>query len=363
MESMNPIQMKNKTIIYSPSHGIWGGGQIYIEQLCNYMNEDNAETYIMTSEPDVFKCPTKEMKNVLSKKNRLLSALGIAKKYRKDSFKTIILNDLSSLWLAPVFKLYGYNVISLLHLYLQKRSENPLGHSLPEYYLLKFSSKFCNNIFSVNKNNQKVFGADKVQFIGNYVPDWFFEVPKHKDAKEYDFIMIARLAKQKNIPLFLKILENMNSKLDRNYSALIVGEGPEKENTEDIILKKGLENNVKIQDWVERKELPKVYDLGKCFVISSLHEGFATTLLEAHARGIPAIVTKSSGFCGEFVDGYDDGTGIVFEPEDLDDLLFYKKLAALIDNHHLYKEKCLKKAKIFSEANVLNPILQAVKGT
>jgi len=90
------------------------------------------------------------------------------------------LNDLSTLWLAPIFKMYGYNVISLLHLYLQKRTENLFGHSLFEYYLLKFTSKFCDNIFSVGKNNQEVFGKDRVKFIGNYVPDWFFDVPKKK---------------------------------------------------------------------------------------------------------------------------------------------------------------------------------------
>ena len=61
-----------------------------------------------------------------------------------------------------------------------------------------------------------------------------------------------------------------------------------------------------MQEWVERKNLPEIYDLGKCFIISSQHEGFATTFLEAHARGLPTIVTRSSGFCGEFVEGYDD---------------------------------------------------------
>lgn len=352
---------KNKTLIYSSSSDIWGGGQIYIEQLCNYMNQNKVETYILTSEPETFDCPTKKMESVRSKKKRLLSSIEIAKKYKKEGFKTIILNDLSSLWLAPVFKMYGYNVVSLLHLYLQKRSDNPLGHGTVEYYLLKFSSKFCEIIFSVNKNNQEVFGKDKVQFIGNYVPDWFFEVPKHSDAKKYDFIMVARLAKQKNVPLFLGLLENMNHKLDREYSALIVGEGPEKKDIEEIIIKKGLQESVEIQDWVDRKELPSVYDLGKCFVISSLHEGFATTLLEAHARGIPAIVTKSSGFCGEFVDGYNDVSGIVFEPEDLEDDAFYKGLAGLIEHYNEYEEKCLLKAKIFSEKNVLEPILEAVK--
>ena len=84
--------IKNKTIIYSPSHNIWGGGQIYIEQLCNYMNDRGIETYVLTSEPQTFSCPSKKMENVLSKKKRLFSAIGIAKQYKKEGFKNIILN-------------------------------------------------------------------------------------------------------------------------------------------------------------------------------------------------------------------------------------------------------------------------------
>ena len=351
---------KRQVLIYSPSHGIWGGGQIYIEQLCNYMNSHGAETYILTSEPETFDCPSKKMENVLSKKKRLFSSFKLAKKYKKEGFGTIILNDLSSLWLAPVFKIYGYNVVSLLHLYLEKRSENRLGHSSGEYYLLKFTSKFCNTILSVNKNNQEVFTKEKVQFIGNYVPDWFFKVEQSKDVKKYDFILIARLAKQKNIPLFLELLKNMNERLEKEYSALIVGEGPEKENILNLIAEKGLGKYVKIVDWVERKALPSVYDFGKCFVISSLHEGFATTLLEAHARGIPAIVTRSAGFCAEYVEGYNIKTGLVFDPEDLEDKTFYDELSKIIVDYEKYKEPCIEKAKVFSEHNVLAPIMDAV---
>jgi glycosyltransferase involved in cell wall biosynthesis len=353
--------MKEKLLIYSSSHGIWGGGQIYIEQLCNYLNENNKESYIITSEPFSFACPVKEMENVLSKSKRLTSAIKIAKEYKQEGFQTIILNDLSSLWLAPIFKFYGFKVVSLLHLYLQKRSENPLGHALLEYHLLKFSAKFCNTIFSVNKNNQEVFGKNRVQFIGNYVPDWFFESPKNKNAKKYDFILIARLSKQKNIPLFLEILDKLNhGSSAKKYTVLIVGEGPEQKEIESTIIKKELTEYVKLQGWVERKELPSVYDLGKCFVISSHHEGFATTLLEAHSRGIPAIVTHSSGFCGEYVDGYNAKTGIVFDEDDLKSNVFYGDIEKLIKEVDTYKSPCIEKAKIFSEYNVLNPILRAV---
>ena len=114
-------------------------------------------------------------------------------------------------------------------------------------------------------------------------------------------------------------------------------------------------------DWIERKKLPEVYDSGKCFVISSYHEGFATTILESHARGIPAIVTKSSGFCREFIEKFNDVTGITFELKDLNDQNFYEKLAKFIDDYKYYEQKCLTKAKIFSEKNVFEPILKTLK--
>lgn len=349
----------NKILIYSTSHGIWGGGQIYIDQLCMFLNQHNLETYILTSEPEKFNCQSQKIDIVLSKKKRLYTTIKIAKKYKKEGFNKIILNDLSSLWLAPIFKIFGYKVISLLHLYLQKRSDNPLGHALPEYYLIKLASNFCDTIFSVNKNNKKVFGNDKVNFIGNYAPNWFYKTPQ-KETKKYDFILIARFSKEKNIPLFLELLKNLNLQKNRTYTALLVGDGPEKNTINHIIEEYGLHHYVKIQNWVERKSLPSVYDQGKCFVISSYHEGFATTLLEAHARGLPAIVTKSSGFCGEYVAGYNDKTGIVFEPNDLNHKDFYQEVSKLINEYKTYEKKCIVKAKIFSEKNVLEPIIKAI---
>ncbi|EDM22994.1 Galactosyltransferase [Caminibacter mediatlanticus TB-2] len=266
---------------------------------------------------------------------------------------------MSSLWLAPIFKFYGFNVIGLLHLYLQKKSQNPLGHSLFEFYLLKNSAKFCDYIFSVNKENQKVFGK-KVKFIGNYVPEWFFEQEK-TNQKKYDFIIISRLSKQKNIPLFLEIFEHLIKKYKKDYKALIIGEGEEKNNIQQIIKEKKLERYISLEGWEERKKLPNKYDLGKVFVISSYHEGFATTLLEAHARGLPAIVTKTSGFCGEFVESFGEKTGIVFDFKDVQNGDFYKKIINLVEDYYKYEEKCIKKAKNFSEENVLKPILEVLK--
>lgn len=344
--------------IYSPSENIWGGGQIYIENLCRYMNDKGLATVIATSEPDTFSCPTITMDSVASKAKRLSSSLHLAKTLKRSGIKVIVLNDLSSLWLAPMFRLQGFKVVSLLHLYLQKRNAAGLGHSDAEYHLLRFSSRFCDKVFSVNKENLQAFPVE-VEFIGNFISPWFFS--DSKASKKYDLAIISRLSKEKNIPLFVNLINRLNSQGIQPIKSLILGRGEEKENIISAIEQAGLQDVIDLQDWADRKDLPAIYDSIKCFAITSHHEGFATTLLEAHARGVPAITTKSAGFCAEFVEGFGDITGLSFIPKDIKSLEFQQSVLTLIDHADDYYDACIYKASLFSEDKVLGEISAGIE--
>lgn len=344
--------------IYSPSENIWGGGQIYIENLCRYMNEKGLNTVIATSEPDTFSCPTIQIDSVASKAKRLASSLKLARMLKRSGIKVIVLNDLSSLWLAAVFRQSGLKVVSLLHIPLQKKGAANLGHSAIEYYLLRASSYFCNKVFSVNKNNVQAFPVE-VGFIGNFISPWFFS--GSKASKKYDLAIISRLSKEKNIPLFINLINRLNSQGTQPIKALILGRGEEKENIISAIEQAGLQDIVELQDWADRKDLPAIYDSIKCFAITSHHEGFATTLLEAHARGVPAITTKSAGFCAEFVEGFGGATGISFEPKEIDSLEFQQSVLTLIDHADDYYDACIYKASLFSEDKVLGEISAGIE--
>lgn len=352
--------MKNDfdVCIYSSSEKIWGGGQIYIENLCRYMNDTGLATVIATSEPDSFSCPTMTMSSVASKDKRLLSSLTLTNKLKKSGVKVIVLNDLGSLWLAPIFKLQGFKVVSLLHLYLQKKNAVGLGHSNIEYHLLKFSSYFCDKLFSVNKENLQAFPV-KVEFVGNFISPWFFG--ESKVTKKYDLAIISRISKEKNIPLFINLISKLNSQSTKPIKALILGRGEEKENIITAIEQAGLQDTIDLLDWADRKDLPTIYDSIKCFAITSHHEGFATTLLEAHARGIPAITTKSAGFCAEFVEGFGGATGISFVPEDVEHFDFQQSVLSLIEHADGYYDDCVRKAKTFSEDKVLGQISTGIE--
>nr|WP_317200231.1 glycosyltransferase family 4 protein [uncultured Psychrobacter sp.] len=322
------------------------------------MNDKGITTSILTSEPDTFSCPTMKMGSVALKPKRLASSFTIVKTLKRSGVKVIVLNDLGSLWLAPIFKLQGFKVVSLLHLYLQRRNVAGLGHSDIEYRLLRFSSRFCDKVFSVNKENLQTFPVE-VDFVGNFISPWFFG--ESEAVKKYDLGVISRLAKQKNIPLFIDLIQRLNDEGNKPTKALILGRGEEKDNIVKAIKLAGLENNIELRDWADRSELPGIYDSIKCFAITSHHEGFATTLLEAHARGVPAITTKSAGFCAEFVGGFGSATGISFVPEDLESTDFQQSVLSLIDNSESYYEDCINKAALFSEDKVLGKITVEIK--
>lgn len=261
--------------------------------------------------------------------------------------------------MAPIFRYFGLKVIALLHLYLQKKNSLGFGHGWFEYHLLRIISRFCHDILSVNKDNQHVFPGS-VTFIGNFISPWFLNMSS-QEIKRYDLGLIARLSPQKDVKLFVRLVKNLNDFMERPIFALIVGKGEDQEVVRQEINHLGLQKTIEMLPWINRHELPIVYDRIRCFAITSHHEGFATTLLEAHARGVPAITTRRSGYCAEFVEGLDQPTGLVFTPADVDSFSFLNKVAELIENSASSYEDCRVKAQKFSEERVLGAIRNSIE--
>lgn len=350
--------MNNSVCIFSPSQNIWGGGQIYIDNLCRYLNAGGFEAWIATSEPGTFCAPTIAIPSVAGKLNRIFETWRLVRKLKDRGIRVVLLNDLSSLWLAPIFRIYGFKVISLLHLYLQKRNAAGLGHGAFAYHFLRFSSRFVQKIYSVNKENQASFPVE-IEFIGNFISPWFLKAPCISE-KHYDLGLIARFSVEKNVPLFVELIAKLNSVSERPITALIVGKGEEEISVREAIEAHGLESLIELRPWVERENLPAIYDQLRCFAITSHHEGFATTLLEAHARGVPAITTHAAGFCAEFLTGVSPVTGLSFNPVDIHSEAFLRQVLVLINSNRDYAEMCMDKAAQFSEARVLGRIQAGV---
>ncbi len=350
---------KPRVIILSTSEGIWGGSQIFNESLCHFLGAKQIDVMLATSNPNLYSCKTFKIASVSHRFDRVAVALSLARLMRANGQRLVILDDLSGLWLAPIFRLFRIRVFSILHLELKRRDQWGFGHDWISFHLLRLSARFAEHLFSVGKSNTERFPV-AVEFIGNFVPSNFFEEKRNRE-KRFDLGTICRLAPEKNLELFLHLVSNLNRKSTRPIVAVVVGDGTEKESLMELAEQLDIQRVLTFVPWIERNEVPAMLDQTRCFAITSHHEGFATSLLESHARGLPALVTSSSGYCPEFVSGFDHATGLIFEPSDVWDDSFLDSSLGVIESHENYRSHCVSKAAQFTESIVLGKVESKIR--
>ncbi|MGQ7847524.1 glycosyltransferase [Granulosicoccus sp. 3-233] len=103
---------------------------------------------------------------------------------------------------------------------------------------------------------------------------------------------VGRLAKAKN---HLRLVEAtaILHRLQLPVRVVIVGEGPERQSTEDRIAELGLRDVVTLLG--ERDDIPDLLAAFDVFVLSSDREGHPLSALEAQAAGTPAVLTDAGG--------------------------------------------------------------------
>lgn len=359
MSAPSSLRTRYSVIIFSTSEAIWGGSQVFNESLCRYLEKQGFDATLATSSPELYACRTLELESISNRVDRVRVALRLGKRMRRVGAQAVVLDDLSGLWLAPIFRLFGLKVFSLLHLQLKRRDRWGFGHNWISFKLLQLSSRVVHHTFSIGRANVESLPAS-VEFIGNVVGAPFLDVSSTK-RKKFDLGTVARLSPEKNLSLLLHLVARLNKTSMRPIRCAIVGDGPDKEFLVRLSNELGLSKLVVFLPWGSQSEVRDVLDEIRCFAITSRHEGFATTILESHARGLPAIVTNTSGFCPEFVAGYGDSTGLVFDERDIESESTLESILAVIDSHESYRSQCISKAALFSESVVFEKILRQLR--
>ncbi len=92
---------------------------------------------------------------------------------------------------------------------------------------------------------------------------------------------------------------------------LIVGEGRLRPALEAQVRDLGLENEVTLTGF--RSDVLEILSLFDCFVLSSYLEGLCTSIMDAHALGVPVVATRTGGVPDLVADGE---TGLLVPPRD-----------------------------------------------
>jgi glycosyltransferase involved in cell wall biosynthesis len=119
----------------------------------------------------------------------------------------------------------------------------------------------------------------------------------HKKYPQFDFIvlMASRLTREKNIPLALDALCEVVKKHPKT-GLVVVGNGPEEKKLKTESHK--LKTNIVFEPWAD--DLASHYKTADLFLLTSDYEGYARSVVEASAAGLPVVMTDV-GTAGELI--------------------------------------------------------------
>jgi 1,2-diacylglycerol 3-alpha-glucosyltransferase len=125
-------------------------------------------------------------------------------------------------------------------------------------------------------------------------------------------IFVGRLGPEKNLIFLLRAFAGAQAAYP-NTSLLLVGDGPEGDNLQDLARRSGVADKVVFAGMVDYGQLPHYLASGDIFVTASVTEVHPLTLIEALASGLPALGVRSPGVS----DTIEDGVNGLLSPNDL----------------------------------------------
>lgn len=148
--------------------------------------------------------------------------------------------------------------------------------------------------------------------------------------KIYDILFVGRLTQAKGVDILLKAVKILKNKYTKNLKIAIVGDGHLKVGLKNLVIELNLNNEVKFLGI--RKDVIKLMDSAKIFVLLSRWEGLPMVVLEAMSRGMSIIATNVGGIPEVIENGKE---GILISPEDPEILV--QIINKLLENEELRK--------------------------
>ncbi len=176
------------------------------------------------------------------------------------------------------------------------------------------------------------FGVDvPIDIIPNGIELSAFQQPAERVPRQrFGFsdqdvvlVYVGRLGPEKNLAFLLRAFAGLVVAFP-HARLLLVGDGPERENLEDRVVRSNLEGKVFFAGMVEYDALPSYLAACDAFVTASVTEVHPLSLIEALAAGLPAVGIESPGIADTIVDGVNG----YLAPNDL--AAYTAKLARLV---------------------------------
>jgi glycosyltransferase involved in cell wall biosynthesis len=125
------------------------------------------------------------------------------------------------------------------------------------------------------------------------------------------FIFAGHLIPRKGLYELLKACSILQAQGYKNYTLLVVGDGPQRQELEFFVNSNKLENQVKWVGYVEYEQVGAYFQQADVFVFPTLEDVWGLVAVEAMMFGKPILCSKWGGAVELLVDGEN---GYVFDP-------------------------------------------------
>lgn len=151
-------------------------------------------------------------------------------------------------------------------------------------------------------------------------------------------VTVGRLVKRKGFDFLIKSI----AKCPKKIHALIIGEGPEKDNLMQLAEKLKVKERIHFLGFVSEEKKFQYLDNSDVYVLSSRHEGFGIVLQEAMQVGLPIVATDNGGQV-DFVE--DEKNGYLIKFGDVNSLI--KSINKVLKDKKEFSKENIRKAKNF----------------
>ncbi len=142
-------------------------------------------------------------------------------------------------------------------------------------------------------------GVEASRFNNGHQPQ---PIPTGVSEDRKTILYVGRIVREKGIFTLLDAFEKLR-KQGKDVSLVLVGEGPLKEDLAKEVLRRKLNDRVKLAGFVDEKKLVSLYNSSDAFVLPSHYEPFGMVALEAMASRVPVVVSDVGGLSEIVEDG------------------------------------------------------------
>lgn len=298
-----------------------GGSEKFVSQLCNHINTGKfcVQLVILQNNKQFYEITNPAVNIISLDKRRVRFTLFKIKKLIHLFKPDIVFSAANhvNLYLAIFRNLFSKKIkfiareSSIVSLNTKNASMPLLYHLLIKKYYQRFNIIICQGKY-MQQDLLTHYGIDaaKTIIINNATAkNNVYEIPVKQIDRPYKFITVSRLSPEKGIERLIHAV----GLLSLPFEFYIIGDGIQKTALQKLVIKLNLHEQVFFIP--ENKNPFNGMEDTDLFLLGSYYEGFPNALIEAGARGIPAIAFDAAGGINEIIEN--EKTGLLVDDNDI----------------------------------------------